>query len=518
LCLDAEGQLFQSLRQGTSSGTVRATQADAEAEESLIFQVRRVGDSVTHHKDKYIRNGITITLKAVKGDPLEEDVRINYLQIDDEGQLNTNGKLGEDDAAFILEQAELTKVLQPVQKELAAGDSVLQIQSPWDKSNFQRLGVQASPVNRAKDMKAFAGVMVQADRHNQYVVPKRINDGWVCIMYAGADLVKAAETIKSQKGCGIIVLVEHMFDLARFKKMAELYASPESGHPCLPVLFISSAAEKEINEKGLLIKGVETRRPMVGKLALALGRTSNNPNLDVILDEVLGETGALLQDMRKDWEKEAEVRKEQLAREEFKRQAQLKKDAASNQTKREWKGKYAQAAGKSEVGVKRPTVKGKKIKVVVMSQEDLVAGLDSLQDELVEATDNVDDLEQLDDSSDFRIEYTVQEMEVAINANTADIQEEEDEEVLAEQEGRSVGKVGIPKRFFWLTILVLALLTGTLVAVITIALRYQGRPWTDEEIRQTIAREGNQTADALRASQMPLEDLAWAKSWVHLED
>jgi len=371
-----------------------------------------------------------------------------------------------------------------LQRTLQDGDCDLLIRPLWNKHEVKHLNAMSSSWTNDEDLAQLKGPVVVASDKGTYLVPKAKDAGWVAVVNEGVDIAKAAKQAKLQGATGLIVRCEEVLSLHKVARPAG------QEQPELPTVYVDKELGEALNERGIELSGCESRKKHVTAVMRAIGNASQRTESEAIAD-VFAAAGVAMLEQHKEDEAKAETQ-QQL---EAMQNQQAEEDTSDYKWKVQSNTHYLW--GRSGGGATRLSVDyGKKLPPTAMkkslkstpdasafrprepSDSDLklrksvtVIEADDvkrhrlareLSDFLTPAQAEEHQLEQLPDSSDFKIEYAFEEIEVGVGEKPEEIEEEE----LMDEEGVVIGKLGVPLKHFWVVAAGLLIFTGTLFFIL----------------------------------------------------
>lgn len=251
----------------------------------------------------------------------------------------------------------------------------------------------------------------------------------------------------------------------------------------LPAVFVDKTAGKALDERGLVLVGGEFRKKYMTNVMRSLGRAVNGGGFSASAD-VFTAVGTALVARRKEVPEEviAHAVEEEEREVDSQDNANFKWKVTSNTA-------YLWSSQKITVnyGAKAPPSAQKMVRVNVHGQEvhqvDASADITpesemdrrarrtvvastlvevedfrsqrlaaELQEVLVESDDmpNDQNLPQLSEESDFKIEYKIEEVEVAVGEKMSPVDAEAEESQMLEEEGAVIAHLGVPPGRFWI--------------------------------------------------------------------
>merc|ERR1719174_1520784 len=141
-------------------------------------------------------------------------------------------------------------------------------------------------------MSKFRGAVVVANDQGAYTVPKAKGEsfqGWVAVVKDGVDIVKAAKQAKAQGATGLIIKTSEVLS------MDKLARNQNAEVPDLPAVYIDEEVAKELNERGINLKGCEFKGKNRTAALRSIGKagtnskyvTSDNTNYDYATNNAL---------------------------------------------------------------------------------------------------------------------------------------------------------------------------------------------------------------------------------------
>lgn len=375
--------------------------------------------------------------------------------VDEDGKVTGKGSQESQGTSFTIEIAEMHDMSASVSKALVDGDVSLSLQDPNNKTALTKVSALAADWCTPEDLAQMKGSIVNPDEEGNYD-PKDREKGWIAVVSDKIDVVKATKSAKSKGASGLLVKCTSNLSLDRVKR------APDDGEPELPAVFVGPKAGEAVAGPNLILTGCEFKGT---KLAKALRHVKNisddakgakDANFAFTVmgaaleqEEIMGESGA----------QEVQVEEiEEPKKEDFKwkisANAQYIWSSGSGGARAvnvNFGAKPPPAAT-----VKRKSGKKKNVATTVAMRESSTAIIPSeefqqkqLASELADmliSEDAVDELEQLPEDSDFKIEYKFEEVEVAEGETPADMEGEQ----LLDDEGTAVGHFAVPESRFWI--------------------------------------------------------------------
>lgn len=468
------------------------------------FVIERVGmGKVTKH-DRNIRKGMAICLK-----PFQRDSdTMGYVRHHPNGSVAANGNVSQREIVFVIDSVSVNTVITPLHDSLAQGDVELLMYPLWNKTDVKRIMALSSAWTDDNELSQFKGFVVVASDQGTYTVPKATGQGddmWVAVINEGVDVVKAAKQAKSQGATGLIIRCEQALSLGKLA-----YQGADGEKPELPAVFVDKVTGEALNERGLVLKGSEfAKRHMtgvmraIGKAALAPGSKANADVFNATANAMMVRWKEIPEKVHVPVEVEEEkdpsqanykwkittntvyLRTNKKMKVNYGTKLALPPSARRKvQTEEEAERVDASATinpqtAASSLGTRRSVVGTAKVPA-----EDFAAGriagnlAGELSETLMEEDSAHQDLEQLDEESDFKIEYTFQEVEVAVGEKLEDLDEEGEEIQVMQTKGAVIGRLGVPMKKFWLVGLGLLLSTTVLLAILYSQVRGQWKSAT----------------------------------------
>lgn len=245
------------------------------------FVVERVGMGTVRKQDNTIRRGAEISLRPVTGPGTGASAAdsCNFIRVDQDGLVAADGRVTTKEIGFTIEVGSVQDMIDPVQGNLMKGDVDVLISPLWNKNEIKRLDALSAAWTTEEDLGQFKGAVVVASANGQYTVPKNKGDGfqgWVAVVQDGVDIVKAAKQAKSQGATGLIIKTSEVLSLEKLGKIAG------QEQPDLPAVFMDDKLAKELNEKGIIMKGCEFKGKKKTDALRALGRMGHRNSDDEI--------------------------------------------------------------------------------------------------------------------------------------------------------------------------------------------------------------------------------------------
>lgn len=483
------------------------------------FVVERVGMGQSSN-DRCIRRGAVITLKPVTS---EMDNAPNYLRVNPSGSVTGTGSVRDKETGFIVQGASPGAMVQPLAGALTQGDTEIMVSPLWNKKDVKKHCALSAAWTKDEDLVNFKGHIVVAGANNSYTVPKSHGDakmGWVAVVNEGVDVIKAAEQAKKQGATGIIVRCDGALSLDALSIGADGEHRPE-----LPCVFVDATAGKALNERGLVLTGAEFSKKYMTDVMRALGKAASGES-GVTSGEIFGAVGKALLARRLEVPKEVTVAprevKEVNEAQEPAGQGKFLWKVTTN-TAYMWNSTkmavdYGKAAPPSATRRKVAfDSTGREVEHIDASADvapdkssftkvlgdvgevrtrtftELVDAEDfksvrleqQLQDVLIEDGEmRMEDLPQLSEESDFKIEYHFEEVEVAVGG--ADLQGAEDDEIqIMQNEGVVVATLAVPPGQFVLVAIGLIITTVALCIVLIYTMQKQPESKKPDDIQDT---------------------------------
>jgi hypothetical protein len=447
-----------------------------------------MGMNLTRKKDNLIRNGGEITLRPLNPGPLgEQCIRVDASA---GGAMTANGRPTDVACCFNIEQISLQRMASPIRDVLDYGDAEITCAAVWNKSDVKNIKGMAAPWTKDEDLeKSFKGQVVLANKNGQYVVPKQQGEGdigWVAVVHEGVDVKKAAQQAKQQGASGMIVRCQGGLSI---NKLSE----DGGGEDLVPTMFVDHKGGQTLDERGLQLKSGQVTQKNFRDAMKVLGKLGNNRNQVVTKGDFAAVAKALIAGSQKKplkadsfTESEPDTQSDDPSQSNYKWKVSSnthylwtrsgggatkmdvnfgKKAPPSAMKKMKLDAEGREIADSSQdfntVVAPKQTFKKKKTRLnslvgVAILEESAVSSQSFSQEMDVVAGDDWDwnyadyGQDQLADDSDFRIEYTFEEVEVAANAKAEDIEGMEEEELLDDQADTVVGALTVPASHFWM--------------------------------------------------------------------
>jgi len=450
------------------------------------FVVERVAMGLAGRRDPAIRAGARVLLRPVGA---SEEERAHLRAGSGGAEVSADGSATGREAVFQLELARLQDLLMPLHGALHHGDVDLLVSPLWNKSDTTKVNAMTASWTSNEDLEKFQGPVVVASEKGTYIVPKmREGDqGWIAVVGENVDLPKAARQAKLQGACGLIVRCEDVLSLHRMpRSMAD--------QPELPAIFVDKTTSESLDERGIVLTGVEQRRRYVADVMRALDQ-GQAKGADA-MEEIFRAAGSGMVEWSEERAKAAQEReREEREREEDEVQrepsGQYKWKVSSN-THYLWSGgaggvtrmdvNYGAALPPAAVREQRlgavadasasralPQVQPQVTRRTVVIDPSSMRGnrlAQELEEVMMESAEDPGQLEQLPEESDFKINYVFEEVFLAPGEKPEELEEEE----LMDDEGVVIAKLGVPMRHFWLVAIGLTISTSLLIALLYFAL------------------------------------------------
>eukprot|EP00928_Gymnodinium_smaydae_P007736 TRINITY_DN12768_c0_g2_i1.p1 TRINITY_DN12768_c0_g2~~TRINITY_DN12768_c0_g2_i1.p1 ORF type:complete len:1285 (+),score=291.58 TRINITY_DN12768_c0_g2_i1:560-3856(+) len=483
--VNGNGCLECSAASSSSGSSIRSQQ----------FVVERTGMALQRKKDDVIRSGMEINLRPVSTE--------RHVQVDEDGNLMANGTAMSPEARFKIASTNIQELVAPLVGDMERGDAYIKFSPLWNKNEIKRVGALTAPWINEEDLPKFRGAVVVATQDGRYNVPKAKgagDEGWVAVVGEGVDLLKAAQQAKGHGANALIVRCEGGLSLQKLAR------NPD-GDPCLPVVYVDDDGGKELEERGITLKGCEFRKAHLSRAMRNLGESvGDDDDRKAVNNDIFDVVGQALVEHHETCA--AEVVPSPMP--------DIPDDGDDGQGNFKWKvtsnthylwSKSGGGATRVDVnfGAKAPPSALKKLRVDAETGVELATMSDASQhhvlpsakpratrvtfesgpaprqsvtavtllnpedvrshrlDQQLTALLTTDaaalaEVEQLDDESDFKIEYNFEEVEVAVGQPAEDV---EDEELIEFEAGTVVGSLAVPRSRFW--IVGLGLVASTLL-------------------------------------------------------
>jgi len=253
------------------------------------FVVERVGMGTVRKQDNTIRRGAEISLRPVTGPGTGSSAAdsSNHIRVDQDGLVAADGRVTTKEIGFTIEVGTVQDMLEPVEGSLMKGDVDVMISPLWNKNEIKRIDALSAAWTKDEDLSQFKGAVVVASANGQYTVPKAKGagfNGWVAVVQDGVDIVKAAKQAKSQGATGLIIKTSEVLSLEKLGKIAG------QEQPDLPAVFMDDKLAKELNERGIEMKGCEFKGKKKTDALRALGRMGHRGSdneIDLIRSKAL---------------------------------------------------------------------------------------------------------------------------------------------------------------------------------------------------------------------------------------
>eukprot|EP00747_Dinoflagellata_sp_TGD_P062318 gnl/TRDRNA2_/TRDRNA2_152952_c1_seq1.p1 gnl/TRDRNA2_/TRDRNA2_152952_c1~~gnl/TRDRNA2_/TRDRNA2_152952_c1_seq1.p1 ORF type:complete len:816 (+),score=168.70 gnl/TRDRNA2_/TRDRNA2_152952_c1_seq1:654-3101(+) len=464
------------------------------------FVLDRVGAGKLRKNDETIRTGTDITLRLANAPSGEsnDDGKPRYLHANADGTLAADARATDRDIGFTLELKSFKKLADPLNAAFIKGDANLLVRHLWDKTNATKLGVLTSHWTNEEELANFKGAVVVSDERGRYNPPKShgANKGWVAVVDNTTDIQMAARQAKAQGATGLVIRVsnEDALEAALAREKAADWEKPE-----LPAVYVDSNGATELNERGIVLDGGELKGRHLTKAMRACrgigarGTTNFTPKQSAEVFNTLGNALKEQREQRRIEEAEKAARQAAL-------DAQMAAGGGDDQGDFHWKtssntcylwGKkkmsvnFGKKAPPSAMSTKKYCKTGghlitdasqhhvhedktkqassKKLDIQHMESRSFTAHrLDAGTATFIQDLDQSTGLEMLSDDSDFKIEYTFEEVEIAVGASTEDMEEDE----LISDEGHVVARFAVRESQFWLVGSTMTFTTAALFAAL----------------------------------------------------
>lgn len=488
----------------------QSTRSEAAVTGCTEFVIQRMGMGLVKKHDNTIRTGAEVCLRPLRapaGDSSGDGDSSRYLSVRSDGDIVSEGRISSRDIGFVLEMATVQEMVAPVQTNLMKGDVELMISPLWNKNEVKRLEALSAPWTQAGEMSSFRGAVVVANDNGQYTVPKAKGEsfqGWVAVVKDGVDIKKAAKQAKAQGATGIIVRSTEVLSLEKLSR--NIGQDP----PELPAVFMDATVADALNERGINLKGCEFKGRTRTQALRSIGRAGaardsgdmGKVRSSKVAADVFKAVGSL---MVEEHEEKANQPEQEDGAEDDMEDVEVSDGGAGKGF--QWKVAanthylWSTSAGGAtrmnvNFGAKAPPSAKKKVKVDTSGREvhetdasqnhvrrsltkivrrpkparegsfnrekrgsllgvTMIESSDLVQHRLAGELDELDfitpgqaaeNLEQLPDDSDFKIEYHFEEVEVAVGEKAEELAEEE----LIDDSGAVVGRFAVPVGRFWL--------------------------------------------------------------------
>jgi len=482
----------QRMLEADEKGVVRCSGEGAASEEGAEqtpatqeFVIERVGMGLVKKHDHTLRTRTQICLRPVHqgaagsgaagSDGAAEGRSGGYLKVNEDGSVKADGTITQQKIVLTMDLAHMHDMVAPLHKTLQQGDMHIKVSPLWNKNDIKSLNAMSSNWTDDEALAHLKGPVVVASDEGTYHVPnqKGGDKGWVAVVNEGVDIAKAAKQAKLQGATGLIVRCEQVLSLDHMGKKSKDAETPE-----LPTVFVDQSAGEELNERGLVLTGCEFKKRYVTEAIRALGNAAHRG------DDVFRALGNGMLEHYKEKQAEPEMEEvlvmEQPAQEEDESQYKWK---VSSNTHYLWgkkkmdvnfgkalppaliKKQKIGGTSKPKEGMAAAANERKSMIGVAVHEAEDIKNL-RLASELSEVytTDagRTDELEQLAEESDFRIEYKFQEVEVAEGEQCDDLEEED---IMEEQEA-IVSTIGVPRKYFYLVALGLLVSSALLLGIL----------------------------------------------------
>lgn len=266
----AEREAGEAKAMGRSaSSSAPAGGAHGAADGPLIkeFVIEKVGMGLHKKHDQTLRAGALVSLRPVLEN--EADAR-QLLRVGEDGDVSADGRVNQREISFILDLAAVQQFSKPLNVALAKGDNTIKLQTLWNKGQGTNISCVNAGWNTEEDIHAFKGQVVVAGPGGGYTVPKAIkgeDQGWVASVGDNVNIFKAAEQAKRQGAKGLIVRCSEPMTI---KKML----NKEGGTPPLPTIYVDDNASEELKERGIVLKGCDYTKKALTEALRTMGDTS----------------------------------------------------------------------------------------------------------------------------------------------------------------------------------------------------------------------------------------------------
>lgn len=506
----AGGLALDAIREDAAGGVPEPPPMEEPVVQEFIIE--RVGMGLVAKHDQSIRRGVEVCLRPYRKDAEGSDTASTYIKVNEDGKISADGRVTSNLISFIIEKASMSDVVSPLHNALSQGDVELLIAPLWNKADVKRFDALSSSWTQDENLMDFRGAVVVASEKGGYTVPKAKGDGWqgwVAVVNEGVDIYKAARQAKAQGATGLIIKCDEALSLERLSHGVDAGNPPD-----LPAVYVNKAVAEALNERGINLKGCEFKKKYITEVMRTIGRAGaagqqgHNSN---VVGDVFKAVGAAMIERHKE-KANAPVEEERgvMMEDEDTSQGDYKWKVSSN-THYLWSsggggaskmdvnfGKKAPpSAGKDKVSSsgkevrcdasadfndsaasssrrRRSTnVRRSVVGVALLDSDDLKEHRLAHQlSEVLTMEEAAEPLEQLSDESDFKIEYTFEEVEVALGEKREDLEEED----LMDDEGSVIRTLGVPVGRFWLVAGGLVVSTTVLCALLLYCLNYTPAP------------------------------------------
>jgi len=487
---------------GEGEGDGGEPEPAAPLPETQDFMIERVGMGLLSKNDTTIRRGARICLKPVRdmGDRIGDTVH-SYVKPKDDGTLIANGSIVDQEISFTVNAGAIQEMVTPLNDAMMKGDVTLSIHPLWNKSDVRRLDALSAAWTHDSDLQHFKGAVVVASNRGAYTVPKAQGEhAWVAVVNEGVDLHKAAAQAKSQGATGLIIRCEEFCSLDNLNMLADAEGKP----PVLPTVFVDNNTGKELDEKGLFMIGSEFKKKYLTTAMRAIGRAAAAGNDPSILTDVHAAVGtAMVQrhtekvaelDMDEDEEPPPEMPTDDQGKYKWKvtsntyylwtktggggatrMNVNYGKKLPPMMIQKQRLNPIHNPAGQPE---KKLRARGSLVGVTLVDSSDLKNHrLANELSEVLTTTQANEPLEQLSDESDFKIEYTFEEVEIAVGDTPTDLEEDD----LINEEGAVISHLAVPLKKFWLVVGAVLLSTSLILSFLLWVLQRKAQVQVPEQ-------------------------------------
>lgn len=471
--------------------------------------IDRVGMATIKGKhDDTLRKGMQVCLRPYRENDDPGDMN-KYMKLREDGGFSADGAVTSAEVVFTIDPANLFEMVNPLTDALQMGDVQLGVATLWDKKNIKKYEASSAPWTTDEGLASLKGHVVVASESDTYTVPKKTgNDefSWVAVVSDKVDLHQAAQKAKAQGASGIIVRTEEGGNfMEKLNNMAALNEGPD-GPPCLPALFVNKDVGGHLEEKGIIITDGMFKRKEVTEAMRTLGKSRGARGAGVIgevhkafgaaylrhlEDEEVNNRSASMEVVEAAPDPDEKQYKFKVANTNYIRTNNNisvkfgKKAPPSAHKKRmticKQTGKLIEAGADASLQHgHRPAPKKRLTKRETVTLEGGTFARKQLNDDLgvalnevLSAEDAEQQLEQLSEESDWKLEYNFEEIKVAVGEQAEDLDEDEE---LADNEGGVVKSVGVPMRHFWIMLLGLVFSTLFILWLLHSLLKEKSKP------------------------------------------
>jgi len=477
------------------------------------FIVERLGMGLKKH-DNTIRSGTHLCLKPVPKSASSAGSDNTYVKVSSDGSITGDGRVTSPDIGFTLELPDMSEMVDPLDDVLTQGDCTLLMTPLWNKNETKRCeALSASWTTDEQLSTQFKGNVVVANDQGQYTVPKAKGEGfqgWVAVVKDNVNIAKAAKQAKAQGATGLIVRCKETLTINKLSKT--------SGEDVeLPVVFVDDQVGEEVSERGMVLKGIESKGKHLTEAMRSVAHMSKTKSRDAVKNVfdkvgnlmVYTEEDRLRREAAGEFDQPVAAAAEQLDDDEqgnFKwkvssnthylwskggggagkmnvnfgkkappsahketkldesgQEVRVNADASQNKVykgliKKRVTVRQRQTERKSVVGsafIPADDIKNKRKDAFGLNQEEEVTWMDTHEQ-------GEQALQQLPDESDFKIQYEFQELEVAAGESVEDLEDI----THIDDEGATVGRFAVPVKRFWLVCLGMMVTTMILVIIL----------------------------------------------------